>query len=530
MDVQPLLLAGAWQAPCELVGHYRAENPATGEAIGPAYPVCGAADVEAALAAATEAAAVLADTPPARIATFLDAYAQAIDDDAETLVALAHAETALPAETRLAKVELPRTTRQLRLAAQAVRDFAWTSPTIDTANGLRSHFAPLGKPVAVFGPNNFPLAFNAVAGSDFASAIAARNPVIAKAHPSHPATCERLAQLAHRAVLEAGLPAATLQLLYGYDRALGLHLAGDARLGSLGFTGSRAGGMALKTAADAAGVPAYLEMSSINPVFLLPGALAERGTALAEEFFTSCTAGSGQFCTNPGLLIVPNDAAGDAFVAEAVARFKAAAPGVLFARGVMEGLQQAVDALQAAGATCLAGGHSAGPGYRFQPTLLQVSANDFIAHADALQREAFGPASLLVRTRSAEEMLALIAHLEGNLTGTVYAATDGRDDTVLEDVCRALRPRVGRLIANRMPTGVAVSAAMNHGGPWPSTAHPGFTAVGMPTAIRRFAALHCYDHMADVLLPPELRDRNPGGVARMVDGQWRNDDVESAAP
>lgn len=528
MNVQPLLLAGAWQAPREYAGHYRAENPATGEAIGPAYPLCGAADVEAALAAAAETAVTLADTPPARIAAFLDGYAQAIEDDAGTLVALAHAETALPAETRLAKVELPRTTRQLRLAAQAVREFAWTSPTIDTANGLRSHFAPLGKPVAVFGPNNFPLAFNAVAGSDFASAIAARNPVIATAHPSHPATCERLARLAHRAALDAGLPAATVQLLYGYDRALGLRLAGDARLGALGFTGSRAGGLALKAAADAAGVPACLEMSSINPVFLLPGALAERGAALAEEFFASCTAASGQFCTNPGLVVVPDDAAGDAFVAEAMARFKAAPPGVLFARGVMDGLQQAVDALQAAGAVCLVGGRHAGPGYRFQSTLLQVSASDFIAHADALQHEAFGPVSLLVRTRSAEETLALIAHLEGNLTGTVYAASDGRDDDALAAVCRALRPRVGRLIGNRMPTGVAVSAAMNHGGPWPSTGHPGFTAVGMPAAIRRFAALHCYDHVADALLPPDLRDRNSCGIARLLDGQWCNVDVPVA--
>jgi NADP-dependent aldehyde dehydrogenase len=528
MVVQPLLIAGTWREPQALVGSFRAFDPATGERIGPAYPVCGAADVEAALAAASAAADALAATPPGHIAAFLDAYAQAIDDDSGTLVALAHAETALPAETRLAKVELPRTTRQLRLAAQAVRAYAWTEPTIDTAAGLRSHYAPLNKPVAVFGPNNFPLAFNAVSGSDFASAIAARNPVIAKAHPLHPATSERLAQLAHRAVLDAGLPAATVQLLYDFDRALGLRLAGDARLGAIGFTGSRTGGIALKAAADAAGVPAYLEMSSVNPVFLLPGALAERSAALAAEFFASCTAGSGQFCTNPGLLVVPESADGDAFVADAMARFKAAEPGVLFARGVMEGLQQAVDALQGWGATCLAGGTAAGPGYRFRPTLLQVGARTFLKHPAELQREAFGPVSLLVRTQDEDEMLALTAPLEGNLTGTVYGATDGRDDAAMARLARALRPRVGRLIANRMPTGVAVSTAMNHGGPWPSTGHPGFTAVGMPAAIRRFAALHCYDHVPDALLPPELRNRNPGGVARKVDGQWRSDDLSAA--
>lgn len=523
MHTQPLLVAGDWRAPREPAGSFRAFDPATGAAIGPSYPVCGAADVEAALAAASDAADALADIPPARIAGFLETYAQAIDEDADTLTALAHAETALPAATRLAEVELPRTTRQLRLAARAVREYAWTEPVIDSAAGLRSHYAPLHKPVAVFGPNNFPLAFNAVAGSDFASAIAARNPVIAKAHPAHPATCERLARLAHRAVLATSLPAATVQMLYGYDRALGLRLAGDARLGAIGFTGSRAGGLALKAAADAAGVPAYLEMSSINPVFLLPGALAERGAALAEEFFVSCTAGGGQFCTNPGLVVVPDDAAGDAFVSAAIAHFKAAPPGILFARGVQEGLQQATDALLAWGATCLAGGSAVGPGYRFQPSLLQIRARSFLKHADQLQREAFGPVSLLVRTQDENDMLALAARLEGNLTGTLYAATDGRDDQAMARLARALRPRVGRLVANRMPTGVAVSAAMNHGGPWPSTGHPGFTAVGMPAAIRRFAALHCYDHAPDALLPTELRDDNPQGIARRVDGAWRCD-------
>jgi len=524
MDVQPLLIAGEWRAARESAESFRAIDPSSGEAIGPAFPVSGESDLQAALTSACAVADELAGAPPSGIADFLDGYAQAIDDDATTLVALAHAETALPADTRLAKVELPRTSRQLQLAARAVRSFAWTQPVIDTAAGLRAHYAPLHKPVLIFGPNNFPLAFNAVAGSDFASAIAARNPVIAKAHPSHPATSQRLAELAHRALLRAGLPAASVQMLYHFDQCLGRRLAGDARLGAIGFTGSRKGGLALKAAADQAGIPAYMEMSSINPVFLLPGALAERGAALAQEFFASCTTGSGQFCTNPGLVVVPEDAAGDAFVSTALALFHAAPPGVLFSRGVLEQLDQAVGALRDWGATCLVGGASAGPGYRYRPTLLQISARSFLKHPAEFQREAFGPASLLVRTRDADEMLALAASLEGNLTGTLYGATDGSDD--MAPLARVLRPRVGRLIANRMPTGVAVSAAMNHGGPYPSTSHPGFTAVGMPAAIRRFAALHCYDNVADALLPPELRDRNPGVVARQVDGCWRNDDLE----
>jgi NADP-dependent aldehyde dehydrogenase len=529
MATQPLLINGEWRAARQPVGEFRAEDPSSGEPIGPAFPICGEADVEAALAAATAAADALASTPPERIAAFLEAYAAAIEADAETLVALANAETALPKQPRLSAVELPRTTNQLRLAAKAVRSYAWTQPVIDTAANLRAHRAPLNKPVLVFGPNNFPFAFNAIAGSDFASAIAARNPVIAKAHPSHPATSERLAQLALTALQQAGLPPASVQMLYHFDHAIGARLAGDARLGAIGFTGSRAGGLALKAAADAAGIPAYMELSSVNPVFLLPGALAERGVALAQEFFASCTMGSGQFCTNPGVVIVPHDAAGDAFVEAATAHFAGAAPGVLFSRGVLEHLQYGVATLRSAGAELLAGGDVGAPGYRHAPTLLSVDAAQFLRQPNTLQTEAFGPVSLLVRADDVAQMVAVAAAFEGNLTGTLYTAADGSDDDTWSKIASALRPRVGRLIGNRMPTGVAVSPAMNHGGPYPSTSHPGFTAVGMPAAIQRFTALHCYDNVPEHQLPAELRDRNPGGVARCIDGVWCIDDIDYGA-
>lgn len=528
--LEDVLVGGDWRAARDPQGSFRAENPGRAEPIGPAFPVSGAADVESAVSAAAATAAALVAAPTWRIADFLEIYAAEIDADADALVALAHAETALPAEPRLRTAELPRTSDQLRQAARAVREYAWTDPVIDTRGGLRAHRAPLGKPVLVFGPNNFPFAFNAIAGSDFASAIAARNPVIAKAHPSHPATSRRLAQHAHAALLSAGLPAAAVQMLYHFDNALGLRLAGDARLGAIGFTGSRTGGLALKAAADAAGVPFFAELSSINPVFLLPGALAERGEALAQEFFASCMMGSGQFCTNPGLVVVPEGAAGDAFVAAVTALFAGATPKTLFSRGVQEHLERAIAALRAAGASVLAGGTVGdGEGYRHRPTLLSVDGDTFLAHAEALQGEAFGPASLLVRVGDVPAMAALAARLEGNLTGTMYRAGDGSDDAAWATIAPALRGRVGRLIANKMPTGVAVSPAMNHGGPYPSTSQPGFTAVGMPAAIHRFSALHSYDNVPEALLPVELRDRNPGGVQRWIDGRWRDGDVGGAA-
>ncbi|MBX9400458.1 aldehyde dehydrogenase family protein [Lysobacter sp. BMK333-48F3] len=522
-----VLLEGRWQPSRDGAGEFRGYDPATGEALAPAFPVSGAGDAQAALAAAAAVADELAAADPQRIAAFLDGYAQAIEDDAAQLVALAHRETALPVEPRLAQVELPRTTGQLRQAARAAREYAWTEPTIDTAAGLRTHLAPLHKPVLVFGPNNFPLAFNAISGSDFASAIAARNPVIAKLHPSHPATGRRLAQLAHRSLLDAGLPAAAVQALYQLDNADGLRLAGDARLGAIAFTGSRGAGLALKAAADAAGVPAYLELSSVNPVFLFEAALRSRGAALAQEFVASCTLGVGQFCTNPGLLAVPQGAAGDAFVAAAAERIGASAGGVLFSHGVREHYLGALAQWRALGARALAGGEPAeGAGYRVRPALFEIDAPVFLA-APGLQAEAFGPASLIVRVADAAQAVAVARALDGQLTGTLYADADDRE--ARDAVAATLRPKVGRLIGGRMPTGVAVSPAMNHGGPFPSTGHPGFTAVGLPAAIRRFAALHCYDHIDEAQLPAELRDRGPAGLMRKIDGRWTTDTIGAQA-
>jgi NADP-dependent aldehyde dehydrogenase len=261
-----------------------------------------------------------------------------------------------------------------------------------------------------------------------------------------------LAQLAHAALLTTGLPAAAVQLLYHFDNALGIQLAGDARLGAIGFTGSRNGGLALKAAADKAGVPMYAELSSVNPVFLLPGALAERGEALAQEFFTSCTMGSGQFCTNPGIVIVPKGDQGDAFVVAATTHFASATPKVLFSRGVQNNLMHAIATLLTAGAELLAGGDVGDDqGYRYQPTLLNVDGACFMAHAEALQTEAFGPVSLIVRAENLEAMIALAAAFEGNLTGTIYRATSGSDDAAWHHLATPLRSKVGRLIAKCPP-------------------------------------------------------------------------------
>ncbi len=522
--LEPVLINGEWRAASD-AGTFNAYDPSTAETFPETFPVSSMEDVEAALDAGHEAVRRLRDIPPTAIADFLDAFGEGLLENRDQLVASAHAETGLPAEPRLNSVELPRTADQLHQAAAAVRDRSWVTATIDTATGIRSMFRPLEKPVAVFGPNNFPFAFNSVSGGDFAAAIAAGNPVIGKAHSSHPMTTKLLTEVAYAAVQTAGLPAAMVQLIYRLDHADGAAFAGHRKLGAIGFTGGRHGGLSLKGPADAAGIPVYLEMSSVNPVFVLPGALRARGEEIAEEFYGSCTLGVGQFCTNPGLVIVPTGPDGDVFVDAAKRLFADGDPGILL--GPPGHIADSVATLEGAGAEVVVGGSVVeGGGFSFANTILTAPAGAFIADPEGLQTEAFGPVSLIIRAGGIEDMVAIAGALDGNLTGSIYSDPDGADEQEYGSLEPELRPHVGRLLNDKMPTGVAVSPAMNHGGPFPSTGHPGFTAVGMPAAIHRFAALHCYDNVAEHRLPVEIRDENPNGVMyRFIDRQWTRDDV-----
>jgi NADP-dependent aldehyde dehydrogenase len=504
MNLQPVLIAGEWRA-AKSSSTFRAENPATGEKLSEEFPVSTWADCDAAMSAAADAANALQKISPEQLAKFLTRFAERIEARKTELVEAAHAETALPKSPRLGDVELPRTTNQLRQAAAAVLDGAWALPTIDAKLNIRSMLGPVG-PVLCIGPNNFPFAYNGVAGGDFASAIGAGNPVIAKAHPCHPRMSQLLAEEAFAAVKETGLPPATVQMLYQMSPEDGLRMVGDKRLGAVGFTGSRAAGMKLKAAADAVGKPIYLEMSSINPVLVLPGALKERGEKIVEEFCGSCLMAAGQFCTSPGLVVLFAGDDAEKFIAGVKAKLESAAPATLLSSGVAQNLANGVKALQAAGATLVTGG-SLLAGNKFANTLLRVSGDAFLAAPEKLQTEAFGNASLVVIARDENEVGKILSHLEGNLTGSIYSDTTDADDVLYEKISPSLRQRVGRLLNDKMPTGVAVTAAMNHGGPFPATSHPGFTAVGFPSSLRRFAMLQCYDNVRPHRLPAALRNK-----------------------
>jgi 2,5-dioxopentanoate dehydrogenase len=527
MALEPVLIAGEWRQAANPAGSFAAIDPSTGKNQPEAYPVSSGDDVAAAFRAAQEAVVALREQPAENIARFLDDYAARIEANADALVARAARETGLPESPRLRTVELPRTTNQLRQGAAAARDRSWCAATIDTKANLRSYYAPLGGPVVVFGPNNFPYAFNSVAGGDFVAAIAAGNPVIGKANTGHPGTSRLLAALAADAARAAGLPPGMVQLIYRTPPDVGFQLVSHPSVGATGFTGSKAAGLKLKQAADAAGKPIYLEMSSTNPVFVLPGALAERSAAVAKELFDSCAMGAGQFCTRPGLAVVPGGAHGEAFITELARLFAGGTPGTLLGPSGATSIAAALDELVGNGARVVAGGHAvAGNRAAFEPTLLRVSAATFLANPHALQTEAFGCVNTVVVADDVAGMTAVATALEGNLTGCVYSDSTGKDDAAYARLEPVLRGKVGRLLNDKMPTGVAVSPAMNHGGPYPATGHAGFTAVGIPASLLRFAALRCYDAVRPHRLPPELANQNPTGkMWRSIDGAWSQQDV-----
>jgi NADP-dependent aldehyde dehydrogenase len=520
MALEKILVAGGWRT-ATAKSTFHAADPATGETLEGEFPVSEWQDCEDALNAAAAVAVELRNVPAEKLAEFLDLFAKTIEENAAALVSMANAETGLASIPRLRDVELPRTTTQLRQGAAAAREGSWTLAVIDTKANIRSHYAPIG-PVAIFGPNNFPFAFNGISGGDLTAAIATGNPVIAKANPLHPGTSKLLAECAITALTGAGLPPATLQMIYRTSKEDGLRLVSDPRIGAVSFTGSREAGLRLKAAAERVGKPIYLEMSSLNPVILLPGALAERGEQLATELADSCLAASGQFCTSPNLILMIAGDDADRLTSNLAGILDQRPPAPLLSAGGLKGLDENVHALIESGATVVSGAEPmAGCGCRYKNTLLRTTAKQFLAKPEGLQREAFGNATMVVMAENIPQLRQVIQALEGNLTGSIYSNRAGEDDAIYVGIAGDLRFKVGRLLNDKMPTGVALSPAMNHGGPYPATGHPGFTAVGIPASLLRFGALHCYDNVRADRLPAVLQDKSPNpAMWRRIDGAW----------
>ncbi|WP_275004404.1 aldehyde dehydrogenase (NADP(+)) [Promicromonospora iranensis] len=478
----------------------------------PAPRETGPDDLAALLQHAATAADVLAAWPRERRAELLEALADALDDDREALVAEADRETALGRE-RLGG-ELTRTAFQLRFFADVVRDGGYLEATIDHAGptpmgprpDLRRMLVPIG-PVAVYAASNFPFAFS-VLGGDTASALAAGNPVVVKAHPGHPATSERVARLAERAVALCGAPRGTIALVHGFDA--GLLLVSHPAVRAAGFTGSLGGGRALADAAAArpTPIPFYGELSSINPVLVTPSAARTNADGYGTGLAASVLQGGGQFCTKPGLVLVPAGQAGDRLVAALAEVIEQTSARPALTAGMASAYEQGVTA-RTSEAAVRARGSSAGPGAT-RPALLEVTAGSLTPQ---LVEECFGPLAVVVRYDSDAEAVTVVEQVEGSLTASILTA--GEDDRDLPATRAVLTARAGRVLYDGYPTGVAVSWAQHHGGPWPST-NTLHTSVGA-TAIRRFLRPLAWQQAPHHALPRELRD-GPPVVPVRIDG------------
>ncbi|AZG47232.1 aldehyde dehydrogenase (NADP(+)) [Gordonia insulae] len=500
-------------------------NPATDERLQPAYAHGTAEDVAAATAAAAAAFATYRNTSSAQRAEFLTAIADNLDAAVDTLVARATAESGLPVPRITG--EVGRTSGQLRLFASVLREGSWHGARIDPAQpdrtplpraDIRQRKIALG-PVAVFGASNFPLAFS-VAGGDTASALAAGCPVVVKAHDAHPGTSELVGRAITEAVAATGMPAGTFSLLFGSGPELGIALVTDPNIKAVGFTGSRSGGTALVRAAATRPepIPVYAEMSSINPVYPLPGALRSRAADLGRAFVGSLTMGSGQFCTNPGLIIAVDSPDLDTFIDAAAEAVRGSTPTPMLTPNIARTFAQGIDEFDGAATVVARGSETTSPN-ACRAALFSTDADTFLG-SEQLQQEVFGSSSLVVKCRDQQQVRDVTAKLEGQLTATVHVDDTDHDDAGA--LLELLELKAGRILFNGWPTGVEVGHAMVHGGPYPSTSDSRTTSVGS-LAIERFLRPVAYQDVPAGLLPPAIADGNPEQIWRRVDGELTRD-------
>jgi 2,5-dioxopentanoate dehydrogenase len=496
----------------------QAINPASGEPIGPLFFKATLSELDLAVHKANAAFATYRKKSGAEKAAFLEAIAAEIEALGDTLIERYTAESGLPAGR--AQGERGRTIGQLRLFAQLLKDGSWVNAIIDTAQpdrqplpkpDIRAMERPLG-PVGIFGASNFPLAFS-VAGGDTVSALAAGCPVVFKGHPSHLGTSE----LAGRAILAAaqktGMPDGVFSLVFDDTIEIGQALVKHPLVKAIGFTGSLRGGKSLFDAAAARPepIPVYAEMGSTNPVFILPKTLKEKGDALAQNYMNSVTMGVGQFCTNPGLLVIEKD---EVFIEKLESVSAASMGGVMLNKGIQSVYHKGIEEFEKY-AKVISFGKKPEGFTAAHPAIFKTDYQSFKDN-ETLKEEVFGPSSLVVEASSREEIMEVAHNLSGHLTATVFGSPEELAEYA--DLLELLEQKVGRLIINGFPTGVEVTHAMVHGGPYPATTDSRSTSVGT-MSITRFTRPVCYQDMPDALLPVELQNQNALGIWRKVNGE-----------
>jgi len=510
---------------------FQARNPTTGLTLPTTFIEATPAEVDRAMQAAARTFESFRITTGAKRAELLRAIAESIESVGDALLQQAHVESGLPM-VRL-QGERARTLNQIRIFADMAADGSWTGARIDTAipdrqpvpkPDVRARLTGMG-PVVVFGASNFPLAIS-VAGTDTVSAMAAGCPVVVKAHPSHPGTSELVGEAIVRAIAKVGLPPGIFAMLHGHGHGTGLALVRHPATAAVAFTGSERGGRALFDAAVTRPVPipVYAEMGSMNPVFLLPGALAERSAAIAQAFIGSVNMGVGQFCTNPGLLFGIDSADLERFFSAAAEGARNTAPSTMLNAGILSGFDSGVSRMAGIkGVEIIGKSEAQADANKTQaPCTLLSTAFETYAGESQLHHEVFGPSSLFVRCSTREQILQAARALNGHLTAAVHGTE--ADLAEYRELIEILETKVGRVIFNGFGTGIEVCAAMNHTGPYPASTFSAFTSIGH-ASIFRFTRPVSYQSFPDAALPPELQNSNPMGIMRVVNGKLTREPV-----
>ncbi len=501
-----------------------AVNPSTSESLEPSFGDATEAQVDAALNAAEEAFDGLRTATAEVRAAFLDSLADKIVGLGDALLERAHAETGLPM-ARLTG-ERGRAVGQCKLFASLIRDGSWAEARIDHAlpdrqplpkPDVRRVMQPVG-PVVVFGASNFPFAIGVV-GTDTVCALAAGCPVVVKGHPAHPGTCEMLSGAVFAALAETGLPAGSFSLLHGKSNEMGAALVRHPLTNAAAFTGSLKGGRALFdiAASRPTPIPFYGEMGSINPVFLLPGALKARGTQIAEGYVGSVTMGVGQFCTNPALVLGIGSVELDSFVQAAAEAAEKAAPATMLHAGIRSAYCEGTAAIASIEGITIAGQSGTDPSDEATQAECVIFSTDLAtleAH-DSLRSEVFGPCSIVTRCTSKDDLVRFAKTLDGQLTATIHGTPEDLREHA--DLVRVLERKAGRIVFNGFPTGIEVCPSMHHGGPYPAASHSFFTSIGT-ASIYRFVRPVCYQGFPDEALPELLQGKNTRGAFRLIDG------------
>lgn len=499
---------------------FTAFNPETGDEVEPRFYSATESDVDRAIELAYKARLEYGKVSGKDKAAFLRKIAENIEALGDSLIKRATLETGLP-NARF-QGERSRTCSQLRLFADLVEEGSWVGGRIDMADSdraplpkpdVRSMLRPVG-PVAIFCAGNFPLAFS-VAGGDSASALAAGCPIVVNSHSAHPGTAQLVGSAIEGAVKSCGLPEGVFSLLFSSDYEVGQNLVRHTKIKAVGFTGSQLGGRALMDIAASRNkpIPVYAEMSSVNPIFILPSALAENSSALAIGLHGSFTLGAGQFCTKPGIVILPDYDYLQAFTETLYDLVRETPASALLTSGIQQNYNKGFENRE--GTAAAVSGNARPEGFFVNVSVFQTDAQNFLRDSE-LGEEIFGPTTLLVKTEKRDEMLDIARQMEGQLTATIHGTNEDLEE--FADLISILETKVGRLIFNGFPTGVEVCHAMVHGGVYPATSDSRSTSVGT-RAIERFTRLVCYQDFPQEVLPDELKDKNPLAIWRMVDGE-----------